>query len=812
MGRIKISQVSANMHSTMRKYFSLGIAQTYLHVSSVFILYQKLCTSKYFANQEQGCINAAGENKINIHLQDFPAKSICFLITVVMLITFSAVTTAADYVGGSVCKTCHEDEFKAWQHSHHDLAMQPANQKTVLGDFNNTSFSHFGVTSTFYKKDERFMVRTEGVDGELLEYEIKYTFGADPLQQYLIEFPGGRLQVFSVAWDARHTQQGGQRWFHVLPESEIAHTDVLHWTKPSQNWNSRCAQCHSTNLDKNYDPVSSTYLTTWSEIDVSCESCHGPGSKHLGWAKQEEGWQQLDDTLGLIMQFDERKGVQWNINSHTGNAIRSKTKTTDKEIEVCARCHSRRSEITNDYVHGQPLLDHYLPALLREGLYFPDGQIDDEVFVYGSFIQSKMYAAGVTCSDCHEPHSLALKIPGNGVCSQCHAASKYDQASHHFHADNSVGASCAECHMPPKTYMVVDPRHDHSMRIPRPDLSLTLGTPNACNNCHQDKDASWSVAKINTWYGEKAKGFQTYAQTFHNARNERVGVGQELAGLIRDSKVPDIARATALAEISPYLGPSTIDVLPLALSDDDPLVRMAATGMLDQAPSDVLRVRLAFPMLEDPVRAVRVEAARVLSTIPSGSLSVEQQAIFDKALEEYIAAQLSNADRPEAQTNLGNLYAVRRDEKGAISAYKMANELSAFYVPAYINLADLYRAMGNEDNADEVLRKAVKIIPGNASLHYALGLSLVRQKNSKAIDELRQASVLSPNNARYSYVYGVALNSLGEKQQAIAVLKEALIQHPNNREILTALVAFNRDLGNASESRFYAEKLQAIAR
>lgn len=733
------------------------------------------------------------------------------MMAAVWLMTFSMTTISADYIGGEVCKSCHENEFKAWQHSHHDLAMQPANQKTVLADFNNTSFSHFGVTSTFFRKDDKFMVRTEGVDGKLLEYEIKYTFGADPLQQYLIEFPGGRLQVFSVAWDARPGQQGGQRWFHVLPEDEIAHTDVLHWTKPSQNWNSRCAQCHSTHLDKNFDPDTRTYATTWSEIDVSCESCHGPGSKHLGWAKQEAGWQQLEDSLGLITQFDERKEVQWDMNSHTGNAIRSKSKTTDIEIEVCARCHSRRSEITKDYVHGESLLDHYMPALLREDMYFADGQIDDEVFVYGSFIQSKMYAAGVTCSDCHEPHGLELKIPGNGVCSQCHAAAKYDQASHHFHADNSAGASCAECHMPAKTYMVVDPRHDHSMRIPRPDLSLALGTPNACNNCHQDKDAGWSVAKINAWYPNNKEGFQTYAQTLQNARNDGAGVGHELARLIRDTKVPSIARATAVAEISPYLGPSTIDVLPLALSDDDPLVRMAATGMLDQAPSDVLRVRLAFPMLEDPVRAVRVEAARVLSAIPSGSLSTDQQAILDQALKEYISAQLSNADRPEAQTNLGNLYAARGDGELAVAAYKMANELNEFYVPAYINLADLYRAMGEEANAEKVLRHGAKVAPDNAPLHYALGLSLVRQKNTEqAIDEFRQASVLSPDNARYTYVYAVALHSAGEKQKAFTVLEKALIQHPNSRDILSALVTFHRDSGHENKARAYAEKLHSL--
>jgi Flp pilus assembly protein TadD/cytochrome c553 len=796
-----------------RKIFYLhafAIAKMYMYVNAISITYKKLSIFTRYANEKEICANILEQRKIFHSREYFTARLTYWFVVCAFLALFTTTSTAATYVGGQTCGSCHEAEFNAWQNSHHDLAMQPANEKTVLGDFQNTSFSHFGVTSSFYKKDGKFMVRTNGGDGKLQEYEIKYTFGVEPLQQYLIEFPGGRMQVFSVAWDARSSQQGGQRWFHVLPNEKIAHNDVLHWTKPSQNWNSRCAECHSTNLEKKYDSITKTFSTTWSEINVSCESCHGPGSNHVGWAKREPGWEKFKNSLGLKTQFDERKGVQWTIDSHTGNSTRSKTLSSAKEIEVCARCHSRRSQISNDYVHGESLLDHYLPALLRDGTYFSDGQIDDEVFVYGSFIQSKMYKAGVTCSDCHEPHNLALKLPGNGVCSQCHAAAKYDQASHHFHEENSKGASCAECHMPPRTYMVVDPRHDHSMRVPRPDLSVKLGTPNACNNCHQDKDAKWSAEQVDTWYGDKRKGFQTYAHTFHNARNDETGAGSQLASLIRDAEVPNIARATALDEIGPYLGATTIDVLPLALSDDDPLVRMAATGMLDQAPSDVLRVRLAFPMLEDPVRAVRIEAARVLSTIPSGSLSTKQQAVFDKALQEYIDAQLINADRPEAQTNLGDLYASRGQEEKAIAAYKMANELSAFYMPAHINLADLYRAMGNENKAYKVLRQAAKIAPDNTSLHYALGLSLVRQNNTdKAIEELRQASVLSPNIARYSYVYGVALNSVGKKQQAIIVLKAALIQHHNNRDILTALVTFNRDMGNEAEAKAYAEKLHA---
>ena len=731
-----------------------------------------------------------------------------FLAFLVLIPTF--VSYAADYVGGETCHTCHEDEYKAWQGSHHDLAMQSANEKTVLGNFENASVTQFGVTSSFYRKNSKFMVRTEGADGKLHEYEIKYTFGVTPLQQYLIEFPGGRMQALSLAWDSRPKQQGGQRWFHLYPDEKIAHDDELHWTRLTQNWNTMCAECHATNLQKNYDATSKIFKTTWTDINVSCEACHGPGSDHVTWAEKNEGWKTLEASKGLVLQLNERKNIQWTVDAKTGKPKRSEVRDTGKEIEICARCHSRRSPISKQYVHGERLMDHYLPRTLDEGMYFADGQIEDEVYVYGSFVQSKMYHAGVTCSDCHEPHSQTLRLPGNGVCLQCHQSTKYDQPGHHFHKQDSKGASCAECHMPPKTYMVVDPRHDHSMRIPRPDVSVKLGTPNACNNCHDDKDAAWATKQISTWYGKPAKGFQHYASALHNARHDGVDAGSALAELIRDTQTPDIARATALSEIAPYLSAHSIDVLPLALSDEDPAVRAAAVGILDQTPLNI-RVRLAFPMLEDPVRAVRIETARVLAAIPSGDLAVEQRALLDKATQEYVEAQLANAERPEAQANLGNLYAAQGKMDQAVVAYNAAIQLDPAFVPAYVNLADYYRGQEKESEADKLLRQAMEIAPQNASLHYALGLSLVRQKQTdKALEELRLASTLEPESAQYVYVYAVALNSTGKQQEAAMVLQGAFNKHPNNRDILNALVAFHRDLGNEAVSRAYAEKLRAI--
>ncbi len=733
------------------------------------------------------------------------------LIILAMLVVAEAVAADSGYVGGDACRNCHEEQYALWHQSHHDLAMQPATAETVLGDFNNITFRYHGIETKFFRRNGKFMVYTDGPDGKLRDYNIKYTFGVDPLQQYLIEFPGGRLQTLSLAWDARPKEQGGQRWFHLYPNENITHEDELHWTRPGQNWNSMCAECHSTRLKKNYDPVKKTFLTTWSEIDVSCEACHGPGFDHVTWAERKPGWEKLDAGKGLTLLLDERRDIHWNIDSETGNAVRSQVRSSDKEIEMCARCHSRRSPISSDYVHGEPLHNHYLPRLLDEGMYYADGQIDDEVYVYGSFIQSKMYHAGVTCSDCHEPHSLALRAPGNGVCLQCHQSAKYDQAGHHYHKPGSQGANCAECHMPPKTYMVVDPRHDHSMRIPRPDLSVKLGVPNACNHCHVDKDPKWAARTVQAWYGHIPTGFQTYAEALYDSRKGKPGSGEILAALIRDTDTPDIARATALAQLGPYLSPTTVDALVLGLSDDAPSLRAAAVRALEHTPLNI-RVRLAFAALNDNVRAVRIEAARVLAAVPAGELSADRQALLEQGLQEYVVAQQASAERPEAQINLGNLYAAQREVKKAVSAYQAAIDLNPEFVPGYVNLADLYRSQQDELGAEKVLRKAMEVIPRNADVHHALGLSLVRQKRtSEALEELRLASKLNLDNARYVYVYAVALNSTDMPEQAIRVLQDAHNQHPSDIDILSALVAFHRDMGNQAAAREYAEKLRMIS-
>jgi hypothetical protein len=463
----------------------------------------------------------------------------------------SIPTGEPTFVGATACAECHQAEFKRWRGSHHQLAMQPATDATVLGDFNNTSFTNERVTSTFFKSRGNFMVRTEGPDGALHGYEIQFTFGIYPLQQYLIAVPGGRLRALGIAWDTRSRTQGGQRWFFLYPGQNIGASDALHWTGIDQTWNYMCADCHSTNVRKNYNLQTRSYHTKYAQINVACESCHGPGSNHLLWAKKGAGWKEFIADRGLTIALDERKSAFWSIDPATGNPRRSRPRVSEREIQMCARCHSRRGQIHEDYVHGQAVDDDYRVAGFDEDLYFPDGQIKGEVYEYGSFVQSRMYHEGVTCSDCHEPHGLKLRAAGNNVCLQCHSA-RYESPRHHFHRPGSTGALCVNCHMPTRTYMVIDARRDHSIRIPRPDLSIRLGTPNACNECHADKSAQWASDAINHWYGHVPAGFQRFAEVLNSGEKGAPGAQSALDALVTDHEQPAIARSFALSLLAAF--------------------------------------------------------------------------------------------------------------------------------------------------------------------------------------------------------------------------------------------------------------------
>ncbi len=228
--------------------------------------------------------------------------------------------------------------------------MAHATDASVLGDFNDASFDNYGLRSRFFRRDGKFMVETDGPDGKLATFEVKYTFGVYPLQQYLIAFPDGRVQALSIAWDSRPKGQGGQRWFHLYPKEEIKHDDVLHWTKLNQNWNFMCAECHSTDVHKNYDAADDRYATTSRKSAWAARPATVAGSRHVGWAQTEAlvaVREAEDPSMGLVEHFSERRDATWTRDAATGNSDRSSApRTLRAEVETCGLCHARRGEFS----------------------------------------------------------------------------------------------------------------------------------------------------------------------------------------------------------------------------------------------------------------------------------------------------------------------------------------------------------------------------------------------------------------------------------------------------------------------------------
>ena len=698
-----------------------------------------------------------------------------------------AAETVAGFVGREKCVDCHEGAYELWVGSDHDNAMDIANEQTVLGNFNDAELEHDGITSRFYRKDDGYFVFTEGTGGEMAEFEVLYTFGIEPLQQYLVSFPGGRLQALSVAWDTEEN-----RWFDLYPESTFSPDDWLHWTRNGQNWNGMCAECHSTNLKKNYDAATSSFDTTWSEIDVSCEACHGPASLHLAWAEVDPAARPEIKDYGLVV--------------NTGGL------DSRQQVDLCAPCHSRRSEF-GDYDHTQThFLDAHLPSLLAEGTYHVDGQILEEDYVWGSFVQSKMYQSGVWCSDCHDAHSLALHKEGNDLCLQCHQAATYDAYEHHFHQKTvegqpSDGALCVKCHMPEQPFMVIDDRADHSIRVPRPDLTRQLGVPNACgqSGCHDDQTVDWSVDAFTQWYGTTRRPH--FGTVLAAARSGDSDAVEGLILLAEDPLYPAIVRATALHALQAFPGPQAFGVVQRALADDEPLLRVTAVEVV-AADGPEQMVELLAPLLFDPVRVVRLRTAARLNAVGREYFTHDQRQTLTKELDDFIDTMKASLDFAASGLTLGNLYEEQRDATQAERFYRTALEVDDLFFPAKVNLAILLSQQGRISESEQLLREVLEAYPDQYDSSYSLALLLVGEgRSDEALPYLARAAGGLPQRARVHYNYGLLLAQLDNPQEAESALITARDLEPQNIDYLFALVDFYFKRGQLDAALEHAQRI-----
>jgi len=716
-----------------------------------------------------------------------------FMPTKIDVMTVVQPKQAPDFINNNLCTECHTEQTQRWLGSDHEKAMQVANKQTVLGDFNNVLFTDAGVKSHFFKKENKYFINTLGAEGKYADFEVKYTFGIKPLQQYLLALPKGKLQAFTVAWDTEKKQ-----WFDLYPEEAFEPNTPLHWASVAFTANSSCMECHMTNMTLNYDVKKADYKSTWSEVNVSCQACHGPGSHHLDWAKNPEEKQYNYPNKGLVVNY--------------------KAMSAQQSVESCARCHARRYSVSKNDAHGRNFFDDFMPELLREGAYYSDGQILDEVYVYGSFTQSKMYQQGVGCLDCHNPHTLKVKENNNNLCTRCHQltppskqfntliSKEYDSSQHHFHPIGSAGSQCVNCHMPATTYMQTDARRDHSFSIPRPDLSKKWNLPNACTQCHEDKTQEWAITAMNQWYGKQWQSRFSIAEVIAPARLGKTDAVTPLINLINDPKQAAIIRATGLDLLSNY-GLQGLDTRLALLSDNSPLIRVIALRGLDSLPNEQ-KFNVVIPLLNDSVQSVRIEAARLLAPLPEKLFTPQQRQQLNEILEEYKAAQIALADHPEGHLNLGNLYVNQGKSELAIQAYRQSIQLNPYFLPSYSALANLYYTIGQRQKAVAIFKEGLTFIPESGSLHYSLSLLLVEQQQLQAaVEHLEKAIVLMPSQAVVYYNYGLLLQKTNRMADAEKAILKAYALAPNNQRIINALIIFYQQQKQPKKAKRFIQML-----
>lgn len=692
------------------------------------------------------------------------------------------------------CKTCHQQSTKDWQKSDHAKAMAIANKANILGNFDNIKASHYGQKAVFFIQDNLYQV-TLSYDEKITTYPIKYTFGYFPLQQYLVETERGKFQVLPFAWDTRSLADGGQRWFHNYSHEEIRPEDRLHWQQPLQNWNGMCADCHSDGLVRNYNADKNSFSSHFDNINVSCISCHGNTPLHRQLKYQKANDRKVTkDTTSLNHQTG-----QWirNIDEKTAHwqgGVRDNT-----FMDNCFSCHALRSPLTDGIKPNTPFLDQFSPTLLTAPMYHADGQIKEEVYVYGSFLQSKMYSKGVNCLDCHDKHTMKVKLEGNGLCLQCHSRETYNQKKHHQHEPMSAGAQCVNCHMPTNRYMGVDDRRDHSFKIPRPDLSSQFNTPNACTYCHRDKTNQWAKKKLENWYGKPKNILHSKRLLMRLNNGETLSLSEHLS-IIDDDKLDVISRATAIQLLRYTTSTINVNDLTPYLMHPEPLIRLAASQLALLLPIEE-RIKYLSPLLKDKYKAIRIAAARGLV---SNSLFTQNQPLFDKAFKALMIANNVNSWRGEGLADQAMLATEMNNVTGAEKLLKDAIKIDPYFDAGYINLADMYRAQQKPIQVASVLSKGIKNNPKSAALYYSYGLHCIRQKKmNKAIRSFKTAMNLSPNTPQFAYTYILALDGNKQSKRALSTLKKLILTYQDKTQLIALGLYLSQKLKNTTDHKWF---------
>ena len=678
------------------------------------------------------------------------------------------------YAGSSTCIECHEAAYTDWMDSNHGMAEREYQEEMDKKAFAPKQTLKHGKdeSETFLDAKGVASILTRGLGNQRKIYPVVRIIGHNPLRQFLVPAPGGRLQTCDVSYDPHKNEL-----FDVYGEEEREPGDWGHWTGQGMNWNAMCAACHNTRLRKNYNPQTNSYHTKMAEMSVGCESCHGPMKDHVQWHKNPPPGVSKDAKDPTI-----------------------KRQTRDQMLETCAACHARRGEISGDLVPGESFYDHFSLTVTDEtDIYHPDGQVRDENYEFASFLSSKMHHAGVRCVDCHEPHSGKRLIQGNMLCMRCHAggteppATVIDPLTHGRHAEGSAGNDCTSCHMPTTTYMQRHPRHDHGFTIPDPLLTQQFNVPNACNKCHTDKTTDWALEATQKWWGPKMdRKTRTRATLIAKARLGDAEAREGLVSLLGSDEIPHWKASATLLLDRWIHEPAVQNAVSAQLQHAHPIVRQSAIRTLEPLLQNGSIRSTIEPLLDDPVRGVRVSAAWALRD----SLNLDSAA--GKDLQHMLHW---NADQPSGQMQLAQFDFAQRNTTSAIQHMETAIRWDPNSPPFHHDLAMIYSTTGQTQLAITKLRDAIKLAPNHAEYHYELGLTLSETGDmASVITSLQEAVRLNPTLARAWYNLGLAKNGQGDIPGALEALQRGELADPRDPGIPYARATILAQQGRKQEA------------
>ena len=697
------------------------------------------------------------------------------------------------------CMECHQDIHHHWQNSQHGQA-----NRLISMALDSEPFTAKGLTTS----SEKWNFTTD--DGKPIvsandsPHHAGMAIGVEPLIQYLVAAEGGRWQTPNAAWDPKHKE-----WFDVFNDDIRTSEDWGHWSGRGMTWNTQCAFCHMTDFKKNYDIPTDTYKSKWKEMGIGCTQCHGDHTE------------KPDAKTGCLIDIAKSQKI--------------KKDHPQLTLENCASCHSRRGEFNDDFHHGKKYGDHYqLQLPTQPHLYYPDGQIKDEVYVWTSFKLSNMGHKGVSCMDCHDPHTTKLKMPvaNNTLCMSCHAGGSngrvsgaivIDPATHTHHGVDSKGSSCIECHMTHTTYMGRDPRRDHGFHVPDPQMTKELGIPNACNKCHDDQDTDWAINWTNKWFGEKMHSPERKRQRARTRAIAGAFNGQQEsidALLAAYSNEPNPTWQATLMQIMQAWAtdPRVQRIAREGVSSKESLLRASSCMVLEFSNDNDPWLR---PMLQDPVKEVRMAASWAMRTRlaldskvrlelerslafaadqPAGAMRTAQLAIdagqLDKA-ERWMARAISlDSTSPAARVSYAVLLGQQNKPDKALAQLQKADQLEPTN-PHYSYLMALtYSELGQKGKTEEMLKKAIQLDPSHDRSHYNLGLLYAGQeKLDQAIQSILIAEQVNPTSPDYPYARATLHLRKGDKTSAFEACRTALSIDRNHRPSLDLL----RRIGNPNQ-------------